>query len=278
MHIPSNIEEAREQLTGLEKVLTARHWERAAIVYAFTERPGKDWRAGSMTKLSCSQFAQLGIPGLRSHMSVAHYHDAWKQAIDEGYAADVVPGDDVALPDVERYPFPSHTKAHTPSVQERERVLREATPEDIERVITAEPERFAPTIARTVSNPTVAREVARDRGALEAVEEADIEERAQRPFVRPPIVGDGEDPAQALGNRLSRSFGRDPVVRLIEEATARIAEAAMEERTSGLIDPVGKLEALERHRRYLERWEQGDIEWTSEDVAFLATIGVNHDD
>lgn len=39
--IPETIEQATESLTGLERLLTAKQWERAAIVYAFTRNGGK---------------------------------------------------------------------------------------------------------------------------------------------------------------------------------------------------------------------------------------------
>ena len=57
VHIPATIEEAKANLDGLGKLLTAKEWERAAIVYAFSaNRPTS---AIADVKLSFTAFSKL---------------------------------------------------------------------------------------------------------------------------------------------------------------------------------------------------------------------------
>jgi len=101
IRIPDTIEEARSQLGGLDRLLTAKEWERAAIVYAFTapSRPGPRSQVRSkLTNLSFREFAELDIQGLRSHATVSEMHRVWQDAIDNREAFASLPGDMVALP------------------------------------------------------------------------------------------------------------------------------------------------------------------------------------
>lgn len=93
VRVPSSIEEAVKQLEGLEVLLVAKEWERAAIVYAFT-----DDSEGGPTSISA--VAAMGIRGLQSRNTVRKYRDAWQFAVDTGAAERVGPGDMVTLPDL----------------------------------------------------------------------------------------------------------------------------------------------------------------------------------
>lgn len=78
VHIPDSIEKAVAALDGLEKLLTAKQWERAAIVYAFTEddvKMNQYARTKSGTGMSPREFANLDIIGLKSHNTVRNYRD-----------------------------------------------------------------------------------------------------------------------------------------------------------------------------------------------------------
>jgi hypothetical protein len=99
--IPASIEEATEKLNGIEELLTAKGWERAAIVYAFTyDAQGRRNLDEKSSKLSITDFAALKIHGLRTRDSIRQYREAWQEA--EG--DEPVPGQRVRLPDI---PFPA---------------------------------------------------------------------------------------------------------------------------------------------------------------------------
>lgn len=97
--IPASIDDAIGKLEGIESLLTAKGWERAAIVYAFTEeRPAGNQprQMANSRHLSISDFADLGIAGLRTRDTVRRYRNAW---IAGGGDPNIKPGDNVELPE-----------------------------------------------------------------------------------------------------------------------------------------------------------------------------------
>lgn len=116
-NIPKTLEQATTRLTSLGEIVTASEWERAAIVYAFTEAPGQGKRTDLSTSrevLSFEQFAKLKIHGLRSRDTVKLYRDRWTEAIEltkrkrNGRVYPVSPGDPFIAPDLE-WPPSGHT-------------------------------------------------------------------------------------------------------------------------------------------------------------------------
>lgn len=105
IHIP-NGDELADRLAGVDRLLTARRWERAAIVFAFTDAR-EDRRPATPPKFSIKDFAALGFAGLASRTAVHRYRDAWIHAINNGWAGPVEPGDEVTLPEEE---FPAWPK------------------------------------------------------------------------------------------------------------------------------------------------------------------------
>jgi hypothetical protein len=101
IHIPASIEDATARLTGLESLLTATEWEKAAIVAAFVTLSEGRGKANVKSDISCAEFASLGIAGLKSHNTVRRYVEAW--TIEAGLTPPLK-GQDVDLPDM---PFPS---------------------------------------------------------------------------------------------------------------------------------------------------------------------------
>lgn len=100
--IPVDETELAEHLSGLHTLLTAKKWERAALVYAFTDIGGP--RNSSMPeppKMNIQRFSELGFAGLTSRKAVMRYRAAWITAISNGWAVPVDPGDIVELPDQE---------------------------------------------------------------------------------------------------------------------------------------------------------------------------------
>jgi hypothetical protein len=108
--------ELSERLTGLERLITAKRWERAAIVYAFTTnvRRRTDLHPEVGFPVTMGRFAQLGFTGLTSKDTVARYRAAWQLAIDEGHASPTVPGQtDVALPELDYPGYPDKVDGMT---------------------------------------------------------------------------------------------------------------------------------------------------------------------
>jgi hypothetical protein len=109
--IPATIEKAQAALEGLGALLTAKSWERAATVYAFTvvaEGKGKAANGNSAISLTPEQFAALGIHGLRSHHTVRLYHERWAEHGKKG----IKPGQTVTLPTIEWPPTRTGTDGY----------------------------------------------------------------------------------------------------------------------------------------------------------------------
>ncbi len=110
MNIPKTIKSAGTKLTKLGGIVTASEWERAAIVYAFTEVSATDGKhlPANSSRMSVSEFAKLGFHGLKSKDTVRKYHQNWQAAIDQGAAMPVGPGDPFVEPDLD-YPIVERT-------------------------------------------------------------------------------------------------------------------------------------------------------------------------
>lgn len=102
-----NADELRAQLTGLGRLLTARKWERAAIVFAFTEvgEVGRGrWHKPEPPRMYIREFAAQGFSGLTTNKSVSRYRDAWVSAVSNGWTTLAEPGWMVQIPE---QPFPA---------------------------------------------------------------------------------------------------------------------------------------------------------------------------
>jgi hypothetical protein len=102
VQVPATLDEMVRSLGGLERLLTATQWERAAIVYAFTT-PSQGKRADLSPKrekwpMAFADFAALKIKGLGKPDTVAEYHAAWQRAVDAGWTTKAKPGKTVLLP------------------------------------------------------------------------------------------------------------------------------------------------------------------------------------
>ena len=103
VHIPASITEATDHLNGIESLMTAKGWERSAVVAAFVrlhDGPGQPSIRTSTNTLSTVQFAALGIAGLQSDRTVRIYVKAWLDSHDGIYPE---PGADVIVP-TEKWP------------------------------------------------------------------------------------------------------------------------------------------------------------------------------
>lgn len=117
--IPETLDGARKALGGLDRLLTATEWEKSAIVAAFVQVGEKhqnrhtrvDAKSGLLTP---SQFAALGIAGLRSMESVRRYADAWEST----GKRKPKPGQSVTLPTTpfkEAAPAPKYNGQSSPA-------------------------------------------------------------------------------------------------------------------------------------------------------------------
>jgi hypothetical protein len=97
IRIPRSIGAAQKALTGLDGLITAREWERAAIVAAFTH-DGRG-RKNTENRVSAVEFARNDIAGLRDADTVNRYRRSWQAAVDAGLVAEARPGQKVTLPD-----------------------------------------------------------------------------------------------------------------------------------------------------------------------------------
>lgn len=96
-----------DTIEGVVGLLTARRWEKAAIVYAWTLPEGSGGRpkASKTTGFyNVEQFAALDIVGLRSDKTVRAYRQAWVWAIENGLAEIVSPGATVEIPEGVSFP------------------------------------------------------------------------------------------------------------------------------------------------------------------------------
>lgn len=138
--IPASVEELTANLDGINRLLTAKQWERAAIVYAWTEPEvsgGRPVSGGNPPLMNLVRFAALGITGLRDRQQVRLYRAAWESAAEDGQSSlDIKPGDEVNLPTL---PWKDHFGEPTADVQQRvfRQVLRE--PDSIRAAVEDDP-------------------------------------------------------------------------------------------------------------------------------------------
>jgi hypothetical protein len=91
-----------ETIEGVKTLLTARKWDKAAIVWSFV-KPQQGSRTSSKNRGSYTfaGFADLGIAGLSNWLTVRAYWQRWQDAIDSGDAQPVAPGDEIVAPDLD---------------------------------------------------------------------------------------------------------------------------------------------------------------------------------
>jgi hypothetical protein len=116
INIPGSVAAAQEVLAGIEGLVTAKDWERAAIVAAFVVQPGAGARTDLVTSdkvLSPTQFAALGIAGLRSVNTVVRYVEAWETT---GLGRPT-PGEEFEATNLGEFPRTSKTTDTSPGAQ-----------------------------------------------------------------------------------------------------------------------------------------------------------------
>jgi len=80
--IPASVEDAIAHLKGIDRLMTAKEWERAAIVAAHvatsTGQGARTELLSSEKLLTPNRFAEVGIVGLRSDVTIRRYVEAWQ--------------------------------------------------------------------------------------------------------------------------------------------------------------------------------------------------------
>lgn len=159
IEIPFHIDDAKVKLGGLDQLLTAKQWERSAIVYAFTHRPPAQDQTGKTSGLilTYQALADHGIAGLRSAKSVGTYHDNWQAAIDADKAKPVQPGDVIEVPDMDWPPNPDSTSGTQRSIIAQARRDPTVIPKTVKAL---EPEARVEVARQLMDDPDI-RQVAR---------------------------------------------------------------------------------------------------------------------
>ena len=297
--IPGTIEEAKTALDGLGELLTAKAWERAAIVAAFTrldERGGDRKseaainRSSEIDRLTPEKFAALGIHGLQSGNTVRLYVQTW-QAAQQGIitvdpisgkssfdAAELDPAmfDDFTPTAGEAIDLPTHipwppTRTGTDGY-ETETGLTSTIKRAVEKhgggavtkaVIDTVPE---PEFGKTVAaNPSVSKAV---RSSIEATDWARDEEAAKRAYAR-----SKQDEADAVMAQLED--GNYQALRLLDSAIAALRNLSDEVDRNPVTDMYRWLfdEKIANARHLLDMISIGGSgTWTDNDREFLAGL------
>lgn len=174
--IPKTIEGATERLDGLGALLTASQWERAAIIYAFTDPiTGNQVSRTDHLKESIERFTDRGITGLRSRNTVRAYRKAWRDAIDDEQAKDVAPGETTELP-TRTWPETMTGAAHSAPANIAAAIKRD--PGALAAAVDDDEEAFEAVARQVAAHPVLA-------GRVEVVAEQERErgraERGERP-------------------------------------------------------------------------------------------------
>lgn len=173
--IPTTVEDAVEHLGGLGALITARKWERAAIVAAFVRLDlgsgGRQEASTSGDFESASSFAARSIVGLSSITSVTKYVQAWLDKHDGNYPR---PGSKRRLPTVPFPPMRTGTNGYS---------SEEGAEKTAVRILSHDPGVFAKAFASVPGEQKemIAQEVAVREDFIEAVR--------TNPVVRDILVG-----------------------------------------------------------------------------------------
>ncbi len=168
----NNIPATAEALQGWGQV---RGWERAALVYAWTEpqRGARTDLLQNRSKLSLAEFADIGIVGLTKWDTVANYRQQWA---DHGTDMDLVPGG----PWPATWPTKKFRGTNGGTIQYSS---PEGAAKMLETVATKNPEAFTKAVAEShVVQDAVTTAVAKDHKST-----IEVKEKRQEMFSKPTV-------------------------------------------------------------------------------------------
>lgn len=264
--IPASIDDAVEALTGLGELITARKWERAAIVAAFVHLDqGHGGRETSTSgRLSARQFAELGIVGLSATTSVTKYVQAWLDTHDGKYPR---PGATRRLPTSTFPPMRTGTDGHNSDDGMRDtvdRIMERHGPEAVaEHVATRAPHAAARAVTRVPAASAAADQ--------ERTRTRDIYERGREQYDR---IGDAVDRATTAHER--SGLGEHEAERDLRTACSFLRRAADSYRRNPELtdDQRERVDDQLDQVVHLERLLRGDTPWTDADRDWLANLDV----
>jgi hypothetical protein len=138
--VPSTKNQLVSQANRIGRAIENGEWSRAAMVFAWTEpgqagRPKTQKNSGDVTqistKISFSDFAALGIFGLKTRKTVAQYWHAWDNARQDGAVTDVVVGEEVSLPDEDEADWKLYYDSGARSADKTEAVTETPADQDV---------------------------------------------------------------------------------------------------------------------------------------------------
>lgn len=137
MKVASTLKGLDAQMKGLGGLLTATQWQRAAIVFAWTEPgAGNGGSASSSRRLSLRDFARRGYVGLSASNTVTYNRRAWEKGMADGLP-DLRPGDDIPTVTL---PWDRYYDSTGDAANERHIRRAMSDPEEVARVIRTYPE------------------------------------------------------------------------------------------------------------------------------------------
>lgn len=269
--IPASLEDAKRALDGLGELITARKWERSAIVAAFVrlspgrgQSPEHSRLPNGESTISVEDFAALGIYGLTQAQAVRKYAQAWLDVHDGRYPR---PGATRRLPTSGFPPMRTGTDGYeTDTGAERtiDRLIERHGPEAVaEHVATRAPRETARAVTRVPAASAAAdQERARTR---------EIYDRGREQYDR---IGDAIDSATT---RLERSgLGEHEAERDLRSASALMRRAvdAFHRNAELTDDQRERMDASLDQIEHLLRLLRGGTTWTDEDLAWLANLDI----
>lgn len=216
-----------DTIEGVRGLMTATKWEKAAIVYAYTQpmtkaEAGRKGGASNpktgVASFPCSiaEFADLGITGLNSETTVAFYRDQWTDAMRKRKAKATKIGEAFEVPTI---PFPSSEKRTGTGLDNRR-----MTPANVAEAIKSDP-KYRDAVAEVIKTDTEVAEVAWT--AIEEAEEARRKEADLAAIQRggkvnpcPPKskLGSAWDAAKEAATRGEALQALEDAIDLVEEA------------------------------------------------------------
>jgi hypothetical protein len=229
-----------DTIEGVAGLLTARKWEKSAIVYAWTLPEESGGRPKSVKKLplfNISEFADLGITGLTSRPTILAYRNAWVWAVEQGLAQPAIPGKMIELPEGVDFPptTVTYNRPHTLDAEYQAEADDAGITRDAVRRAAANK---AALKAAIKADPEV------EQAAWDAIQEKESKKASQRRsdygVTCPPPV---EDTRDSLGDS---SFGNQ-LNAAIEDAGRHDALLEMLSLSQKIRDAVASIKAEHNH-------------------------------